>query len=143
MSERNKAIVRELTEEIWNGRKLERIPDFYAPDYVADYRPYAPIRQGHEAIRGMVERAFVTFPDYHEEIRELIAEGDRVVVCLTISGTQTGQWGPLAPTGKRAEFNEVVVLEFRDGKIVHQRGYADNLTALQQLGCTVIPPRRS
>jgi C-1 hydroxylase len=91
MSEKNKALVRELSEEIWNGRKLERIPDFYAPDYVVDYRPYVPVRTGREAIRETVERAFATFPDYHEEIRELIAEGDKVVVCLTISGTQTGQ----------------------------------------------------
>ena len=143
MSERNKAVVRELTEEIWNGRKLERIPDFYAADYVVDYRPYVPIRTGRDAIRETVERAFATFPDYHEEIRELIAEGEKVVVCLTISGTQTGQWGRLAPTGIRAEFNEVAILESRDGKIVHKRGYADNLTALQQLGCTVIPPRAS
>jgi predicted ester cyclase len=42
----------------------------------------------------MVEGAWTAFPDYHEEVHELIAEGDRVVVHLTISGTQQGQWGP-------------------------------------------------
>lgn len=65
-----------------------------------------PLRQGHEGILQMVEGAWTAFPDYHEELHELIAEGDRVVVHLTISGTQRGQWGPLAPTGKRVQFGD-------------------------------------
>ena len=28
----------------------------------------------------MVQRAHVAFPDYHEELEEMIAEGDKVVV---------------------------------------------------------------
>jgi putative ABC transport system substrate-binding protein len=87
--ERNKALVRELTEVVWNQRGLDRIPDFYGPDFVADYRPYG-LRQGHEGIRASVADAWTAFPDYHEELLELIGEGDRVVVHLTISGTQRG-----------------------------------------------------
>ena len=63
----------------------------------------------------MVEGAWTAFPDYHEEVREVIAEDDRVVLHLTISGTQRGQWGPLPPNGKRAEFDEIVILQIREG----------------------------
>jgi steroid delta-isomerase-like uncharacterized protein len=140
MSERNKQIVRELTAEIWNARRLERIPDFYATDYVADYRPYGALREGHEGIRGMVERAWEAFPDYHEELHELLAEGDRVVARFTISGTQNGPWGVLPPSGRRVEFDEIVILELRDGKVARQRGIADNLAALRQLGILPTPP---
>lgn len=139
-SERNKAVVREVTEHIWNRRALDRIPEFYAPDYTADYRPYAPLREGHAAIRGMVERAWEAFSDYHEELHELIAEGSLVVARFTISGTQTGRWGVLPPTGKRVHFEEIVVLELRDGMIVRQRGIPDNLTALRQLGVLPVAP---
>jgi steroid delta-isomerase-like uncharacterized protein len=134
VSDESKRLVREITEVIWNRRDLDRIPDFYAPDFVADYRPYAPLREGHEGIRGMVERAWAAFPDYHEELHELIAEGDRVVARFTISGTQEGQWGPLPPTGRCVKFEEIVILEIRDGKVHKQRGVADNLSALRQLG---------
>jgi predicted ester cyclase len=120
--ERNKALVRELTEVVWNRRGLDRIPDFYAPDFVAGYRPYSPLREGHEGIRRMVEGAWTAFPDYHEELHELIAEGDRVVVHLTISGPQNGQWGPLPPTGRRVRFEEILILQSRDGKVRRQRG---------------------
>jgi len=133
-------MVREITDIIWNGRGVDRIPEFYAPDFVADYRPFA-LREGYEGIRAMVEGAWTAFPDYHEEVHELIAEGDRVVLHLTISGTQKGQWGPLPATGKRAEFDEIVILQIRDGKVLRQRGVVDNLSALRQLG--VVPTPRS
>src|SRR5262245_32112961 len=139
-SERNKTVVREVTEHIWNRRALDRIPEFYDEAYIADYRPYAPVQKGHGAIRGMVERAWAAFPDYHEELHELLAEGQLVVTRFTISGTQSGPWGVLPATGKRVQFDEIVILELRDGKIVHQRGVADNLTALRQLGVLPTPP---
>jgi steroid delta-isomerase-like uncharacterized protein len=140
MSERNKEIVRRLTEEVWNGRRLDRIPEFFAEDYVVDYRPYAPLRHGRDAVRGMVERAWEAFPDYHEELHTLVAEGNRVVAHFTCSGTQDGPWGVLPPSGKRVAFDEIVILELRDGKIVHQRGISDNLAALRQLGILPAPP---
>jgi len=138
--ERNKALVRELTDVVWNRRGLDRIPEFYAPDFVGDYRPYA-LREGHDGVRNMVAGAWTAFPDYHEELQELIGEGDRVVVHLTISGTQSGQWGPLPPSGKRVQFEEIVILQIRDGKVYRQRGIPDNLNALRQLG--VVPTPRS
>ena len=101
MSEQNKRLMREVTDVVWNSRGLDRIPEFYAPDFVGDYRPYG-LREGHAGVRAMVEGAWTAFPDYHEKVHELIAEGDRVVLHLTISGTQQGQWGPLPATGKRA-----------------------------------------
>jgi predicted ester cyclase len=137
LTERNKQVVREITEQIWNQRRLDLIPRFYAEDYVVDYRPYVPMRHGHDAIRGMVERAVAAFPDYHEELHELIAEGDTVVARLTVSGTQSGQWGVVPPTGKHISVEEMLMLKFRDGKVVWQRGVVDNLNALRQAG--VIP----
>jgi predicted ester cyclase len=88
----------------------------------------------------MVERAWQAFPDYHEELGELVAEADRVVARFTISGTQDGPWGVLPPSGKPVAFDEIVILQLRDGKVVHQSGIADNLTALRQLGILPTPP---
>jgi steroid delta-isomerase-like uncharacterized protein len=138
VSEENKRLVRQITEVIWNGRGVDRIPEFYAADFVGDYRPYA-LREGHAGVRAMVEGAWTAFPDYHEAIQDLIAEGDRVVIHLTISGTQQGQWGPLPATGKRAQFDEIAILQIRDGKVVRQRGVVDNLAALRQLGAVPTP----
>ena len=49
--------------------------------------------------------------------------------------------GALPATGKRAQFDEIVILQIRDGKVLRQRGIVDNLSALRQLG--VVPTPRS
>ena len=58
MSPDNKAIVRRLFE-VWNTGDVDQIDELYSPDYVADYRPYAPLRTGHAAIKAMVQGAMV------------------------------------------------------------------------------------
>jgi predicted ester cyclase len=83
--------------------------------------------KGTTRLREMIERAHSAFPDYHEEVQQLVAEGDYVVVRLTTSGRQKGKWGPGPPTGKRVEFEEIAILKIGDGKVVWQRGVVDNL----------------
>jgi len=138
MSEANKVLVQRLFE-VWNTGALDGIDELYAEDYVADYRPYAPLRHGRDGIRDMVRQAHTTFPDYHEEPEELIAERDKVVVRLSITGTQLGLWGSLPPTGKKVRYEEILILRIRNGQVVWQRGIADNLNALRQLGVIPMP----
>lgn len=130
----HRQLIERLFDEVWNGRQLDKIDELYAPDFVADYRPFAPLREGSVAVRDMVERAWETFPDYHEEMLAVVEEGDLAAVHLRITGTQHGAWGPLPATGRRVEFEEMILFTFGpDGRVVRQRGIADNLTALTQL----------
>ena len=65
----------------------------------------------------------------------IVVEGDQAAVHLRITGTQQGAWGPLPATGRRVGFEEMILFTFApDGRVVRQRGIADNLTALNQLG---------
>jgi predicted ester cyclase len=139
--EEHKRTVRRLFDEVWNGRDLSVVQELYSPEFVADYRPYAPLRTGHDGVRAMVEGAVTAFPDYHEELLDQCAEGDHVVVHLRITGTQLGAWGPLPPTGKHLSFEEMLWLTFDgDGRVVRQRGIVDNLLALRQAGVIPTPP---
>jgi predicted ester cyclase len=136
----HKHVVHRLFDEVWNGRDLAVVPELYSEGFVADYRPYAPLRHGHDGVRAMVEGAFAAFPDYHEELLDLCAEGDVVAVHLRITGTQLGPWGPLAATGARLAFDEMLWLTFgSDGRVARQRGIADNLNALRQAGVLPTP----
>jgi predicted ester cyclase len=79
-------------------------------------------------------------PDYHEELLAMVAEHDTVAVHLRISGTQLGAWGSIPPTGRRLEFEEMIILTFNDsGQVVHQRGIVDNLAGLRQAGVMPTP----
>ena len=95
---------------------------------------------GYLATIGMMRGGF---PDIRWTLEEMIADGDKVVVRLTITGTQLGPWGPLPPTGKPVRFEEIVILRFVDGKVVQQRGLPDNLAALRQLGVVPTPQATS
>jgi predicted ester cyclase len=37
------------------------------------------------------------------------------------------------------QFDEIVILQIRDGKVLRQRGVVDNLSALRQLGAVPSP----
>jgi predicted ester cyclase len=89
----------------------------------------------------MVEAAYATFPDYHEDLLAMVAEGDRVAVHSRICGTQLGPWGPVPGTGRRLEFEEFLLLTFDDdGRVAHQRGIPDNLLGLRQTGLLLPAP---
>jgi hypothetical protein len=98
MSEQNKRLVREITEVIWNGRGLDRIAEFYAPDFVGDYRPYA-LREGHAGVRVVVEGAWTAFPDYHEEVH---GSSPKAIASWSIRPSRepnTANGGPCPPPG--------------------------------------------
>jgi predicted ester cyclase len=136
VSELIRATVRRLFDEVWNAAELSHLDELYATDFVADYRPYS-YRQGHDGVRAMVAAAHATFPDYHEELLELVVEGDTAVVHMRSSGTQRGAWGPIPPSGQHLVWEEVAILTFRDARVARQRGIVDNLHILRQLG--VVP----
>lgn len=123
-TEANKAIVRRLVAEVFNGGRLEVIDELYAP-------ALAP------AAKRWINPFRASFPDVHMELVELIAEGDEVVGRFTCSATHLGEWLGQAPTGRRFErVKEVWILRFRDGRIIHVWSLEDTLDRLRQLGLT-------
>ena len=77
-----------------------------------------------------------SFPDFHMEVIEVIAEDDKVVAYFKCSGTHQGEWRGHPPTGRRFEaVDEVYVFRVEDGKLASALAVVeDNLTRLQQLG---------
>ena len=56
-----------------------------------------------EQARGWIGSFRDSFPDFHMKVMDLIAEGDKVVGHFKCSGTQTGEWRGMPPTGRRFE----------------------------------------
>ena len=122
MSERNKAIVRRLVNEVLNAGRLEVIDELYAAELAPQSKRWiAPFR--------------ASFPDMFMEVIELIGEDDTVVGRFICSGTHLGEWLGYAPTGRRFEaVDEVSIYRLNEGKIIHTWGLEDNLGRLEQLG---------
>ncbi len=134
----NEQVVRDACRVIWSEGDVSRVGEFYAADFRADY-PMTDWGTGLEGIQQLAASLRESFPDYREEIEELIAADDLIVVRLKIRGTHLGPLAGFPATGKSVEFRDVTILRLRDGKIIEQRGLSDLLTVYLQLGL-IQPP---
>lgn len=141
VSEGNKAVMRRIYEEIFNEGKLELADELAAPDMVNHTAPGAP--RGPEPVKKLVAMLRGAFPDHRIDIEEMIAEGDKVVMLNTYSGTHEGEFMGIAPSGKRFVQRQVHVMRFADGKAVEHWGLRDDLGQLQQLGVVPSPEKEA
>jgi len=133
----NRDLVLRFYEEVWNRGNVEVAQDVFADDYVRhDLRPTkaAPGGAGMAAIA----RAFRgAFPDLHMHVDLMLADGDLVAVRWTTTGTFTGPWGEVEPTGAPATFSGVNIFRIRDGRVVELWNHRDDLGLMEQVGAPV------
>src|SRR5919202_3942707 len=98
-TETNKKIVTEFIDGLFTRGDLGAVDDYLSQDFVNhDEHPgMTPDREGFRQ-RGAAMRA--GFPDWRSELHMLVAEGDIVVERFTASGTHTGEFMGVAPTGR-------------------------------------------
>ncbi|MCP8304029.1 MAG: ester cyclase [archaeon] len=126
--EENKAIVRRMIEA-YNKHNLDWFDEFIAPDYFDHTN-----KVDREGLKQLFNMGFKGFPDWHETIEDIIAEGDKVWVRLTYTGTHTGEFFGLAPTGKKVTMTAVAIYRIVNGKLVEGRFINDGLDMLKQIG---------
>jgi steroid delta-isomerase-like uncharacterized protein len=133
LQEDNKAVLRRFYREFWSEGRHEVIDELLSDDYV-DHQPLPGSPSGKSGFAALLTTWRTGFPDMQEEVQDLIAEGDKVVGRFTMSGTHTGEFLGLAPTGRRVSMTGIDVVRIRDGRIV-EFWYGEQLhDLLQQLG---------
>jgi predicted ester cyclase len=73
-------------------------------------------------------------PDYYTKIEDLIAEGDKVMAGVTMTGTHTGDFWGVPPTGSRVNLTAMYIVRIEGGKIVEHWGEEDGMKVFRQLG---------
>lgn len=89
---------------------------------------------GREAIAKIHRGWFAGFPDVTMDWSDLLIDGDRVVEMGTMSGTDTGGFMGLPPTGRSFSFPIALIFTLKDGRIVHERRVYDFTGMLIQIG---------
>lgn len=114
--------VRRFVDEAVNGGRDEVIDELFSPAMTTW------VRDWFGAFRG-------SFPDMQMELRELLAEGNKVVARLACSATHLGEWRGHPPTGRRFErVDKVYFFTFDGDRIASVWGIEDTLDRFQQLG---------
>ncbi len=129
-AQENKAIACRFVEEVWNRDRMDVACELVTSDAV-NHDPLVPEDllgpdgswQGIRALR-------TAFPDFHARIEDVIAEGDRVALRLSCSGTSTsGCWG----TGGHARWDSICIMRVEGGRIAELWGWAGPVELLIRL----------
>lgn len=133
----NKAIIRRY-REIHNSNNLSGLDAIVAKDVIShNLLPGLP--PGLEGGK-MAHQAFLeTAPDIKTKTEFIVADGDKVVEWYTASGTNTGPFMGMPPTGKPWEITTVILYRLANGKIVETWGLNDQFGFMQQLGLIPMP----
>ena len=133
-SEENKTLVLEHYESFVHKQDAEAVRKQLAPDFRDNEMPPGtpPGPESALQLRAMLHAAF---PDLRIKIEDILAEGDRVAVRATWTGTHRGLLPimPFPATNRAFTFSGMVFWRIRDGKIVERWATIDRLGLQQQL----------
>jgi steroid delta-isomerase-like uncharacterized protein len=87
----------------------------------------------HKQLLAAITRAF---PDLHHNIKDMVAEGDKVAVRLNVTGTHKGEFQGIPPSGRKLSLDEMAFLTIIDGRITEGWITSDTLNFMQQIGAT-------
>jgi steroid delta-isomerase-like uncharacterized protein len=133
----NHAAVMRRTYERINAGDVAGFGDLVADDFVE--------HQGGPGFPATKEgtldffRALVTaFPDLRMTVEDLIADGDKAVARVAVTGTHEGEFMGVPPTGRRVDVQLIDIMRFDHAGLVGEHwGVVDMLSLMQQLG--VVP----
>jgi steroid delta-isomerase-like uncharacterized protein len=133
MSEMNKDLYRQYVDGFM-GRGDEAVADRIVDENVVSHDALPGQPAGREGLKAAFRQLRGAFPDLAPEIKDLVAEGDRVVARFVVTGTHTGDFLGMSPTGKTFTYDEITIVRFENGRIVEHWAEMDSLGMMQQLG---------
>ena len=83
---------------------------------------------------GFMNTLIEAFPDCQYHAEDVIAEGDKVVVRYTMTGTQQGDFQGIPPTGKPVKIEGIGIVRIGGGRMQEFWFASDMLGMMQQLG---------
>jgi steroid delta-isomerase-like uncharacterized protein len=139
--ERNKAIILQMYEEVWNKRNLAFIDEAVSTEFVDNppKRFFDVPTRGRESLYEAARGFHEGFADFHDEVLNIIAEGDRVVYLGEITGTHTGNLFGVPASGKSVKVYGINYFRMDEGKVVERWGIFDVMVMMQQIGMIPSP----
>ena len=133
----NKALVRRFYEEVWDRGNTDFAFQVFADDYVRhDLRPTDAL-PGPEGQKKIADDFRAAFPDLRFLVDLIVGEDDYVAARWTATGTHSGRWGAVEPTGSQATFSGVNIYRFENGKVAEIWNHRDDLGLAEQVGASM------
>ena len=138
----NKRLVSRALEEIYAKGDLDLADELIGPDYEGHEPAHPELPIGPESVKRTVRSLHSTFAELRFDVEDEIAEGDKVVQLVTMSGRHTGPLMGHEATGKPFAVRHIYIWRIADGKIAEHWGSRNDLGMLGQLGLFPIAEER-
>ena len=139
-NEKEKKVLADKYVEAWNEGNLSLFDELLSPEIVRHTVDIYEDIIGIEAFKEYVTSMRTSFPDFNATLDELIIKGDNIVARWTVTGTNTGPFNEMPPTGKKVKYSGVNISHVIDGKLIEEWVYFNQAAFLTQLGFTITPP---
>lgn len=124
----------------WNEKDLSVIDSVFANSFTRRVNGVNLATNKNE-LAANLQVYFSGFPDLKIKLDDTVSAENQVYIHWTLTGTHTGVYGELPPTGKRIKISGISRVNFdQNGKIVHEEVFYNELSLLQQMGHTLNPP---
>ncbi|WP_373493365.1 ester cyclase [Aquiflexum sp.] len=117
---------------VWSNGKVTELDKILAPDFVCHFINGIEWK-GIAGAKYSISSHRKIFPDWKEEIVDMVSEGDKVVTRYKSSGTHQGAFEGLDSTGNKVTIYETSIYRIENGKIAEQWGFPDALSLKNQL----------
>lgn len=129
--EKNKEVVLKY-HKVWNEGKFENLNDILTSDFVCHYLT-SEEWTGIEDAKKAISDWRTLFPDWNEEIVDIIQEKDKVVTRYKATATHTRTYEGIDSTGAKIEIYEVSIYRISNGKIAEQWCFPDDPSIKKQI----------
>jgi len=132
--ENNKAIARQMLDEVFNRGDMRLADELLSPDYIEHEELPPGLAAGREGLKQTILMTRAAFPDFVATLEDLVAEGDKVAQRITWTGTHLGDFMGIPATGKSVSILVLDIIRVVDGRIVEHWGLMDSTALMQQIG---------
>lgn len=94
---------------------------------------------GIPALKEYYSHFLIGFPDLKFGVKDIFGQGNKLVKYWTFEGTHTGEFFGMPATGRRLVLEGSSLIEMRDGKVISERNFFDNMDMFSQLGMVSDP----
>ena len=129
--ERNKALVREATEEFLVKRNVDAVDRYFAANYI-QHNPHA--RPGPAGVKQFFSALFTALPDLEVRILHMYAEGDKVFSFMTWEGTHSAPFFGLPPSGQRVVIRTAEIFRIENGRMAEHWDVVDDSDMKRKAG---------
>ncbi|MFF1683083.1 ester cyclase [Streptomyces sp. NPDC058256] len=136
--EANKRVVLAFMQDVLNGHNGDHAVRYLTPGMSWHSGTVGTVA-GRDNVADLMTTVVTSIPDLHAEVKDIFGQGNKVVVRLVVSGTQTGPLLGVPASGRHVQWDAIDLYHLDNGKISEEWASEDYVAFLNDTGAYKAP----